>query len=297
MSDDIEKYSEAILQVVYNDENDYIWIKGSAFVVSVKEKLFVVTASHCIYDENIKDLFFSKMSTQRNCYCLPITHQVKSYDSKERRCDTDLRVFKVDDEEYFKNIMENSGVENLREYSAELIKTPLFHKLKRIYKNHPDKLLRKLKASKLYNTLTDKRNEKIKQKIENSDTSLAEIKNLNLADSFEYKKRQDCSFAGYSTVKGNMEFDDYGFLTHGHQYLMVLHGELTGDFYENSQTYALSYETDNDLDGISGGPVWADKKVIGVCSFIEEKKKLLHFIPVSEVKRSIDFWFNEQNKL
>ena len=78
---------------------------------------------------------------------------------------------------------------------------------------------------------------------------------------------------------------------------MVLHGELTGKYYKGSKTYTLRYETDNDVNGVSGGPVWVDKKVIGVCSFIEEKNKLLHFIPVSEIKKSIDFWFNEQNKL
>ena len=77
---------------------------------------------------------------------------------------------------------------------------------------------------------------------------------------------------------------------------MILQGELTGDYLEGSQTYTLRYETDSDLNGISGGPVWADKKVIGVCSFIEKNNKLLHFIPVSEVKRSIDFWFYKQNK-
>lgn len=297
MSNNIDKYSEAILQVVYQNKDNYTWISGSAFVVSVREKLFIVTVSHCIQEISIQDLFFSKMSTERQCFCLPITHQVKSYDSKECRCDTDLRVFKVDDEEYFKNIVENSRVGNLKEYSTEIIKTPLFHKLKRIYKNRPDKLLKKLKTTKLFNTLIDKQNEKIKRQIENSNTALAEIKSLNLADSFEYSEGKECSFAGYSFTKSGIEYDDNNVFVQGHQHLMVLHGELTGKYYKGSKTYTLRYETDNDVNGVSGGPVWVDKKVIGVCSFIEEKNKLLHFIPVSEIKKSIDFWFNEQNKL
>jgi hypothetical protein len=237
------------------------------------------------------------MSTNRKLYSIPIKNQIKAYDNKGTRIDTDLRVFKVDDEQYFKNIIENSGVGNLREYSAEIIKTPFFHNLKRKYKNRPEKRLKELKTSKLYNTLINKQNEKIKQQIENSDTSLAEIKNLKLADKFGYKKGQDCFFAGYSVAKGKMEFDDYGILIHGNQYLMILHGVLTGYFFKESQTYTLKYETDNNLDGISGGPVIADGQVIGVCSFIEEKNKILHFIPVEDIKRSLNFWFQKEKQV
>lgn len=297
MDDNIEKYSEAILQVIYNDDNNYTWIRGTAFVVLFREKLFIVTASHCIQEENIKDLFFSKMATTRPCFSLPIMCQIKSYDKSGTEIDSDLRIFKIDDEEYYKHIIDNSEIQPLEEYSKEIIRTPFFNKLRRQCKNKPNKLMKKLTSSKLYLTLTSKQNRKIKQILENSDTSIAEIKSLNLANTFEYNKGTECSFAGYSIEKGYIETDDCGALIHGHQHLMILHGELTGDFNENSNTYTLKYETDNDLNGISGGPVWADRKVIGVCSYIEKNNKILHFIPVSDIKSSIDFWFEKQNRL
>lgn len=297
MDDNIEKYSEAILQVVYNDDNNYTWIRGTAFVVLFKEKLFIVTSSHCIQEENIKDLFFSKMATTRQCFSLPITCQIKSYDKSGTEIDSDLRIFKIDDEEYYKHIIDNSEIQPLEEYSKEIIRTPFFNKLRRQYKNKPNKLMKKLTSSKLYLTLTSKQNRKIKQILENSDTSIAEIKSLNLANTFEYNKGTECSFAGYSIEKGYIETDDRGALIHGHQHLMILDGELTGDFNENSQTYTLKYETDNHLNGISGGPVWADRKVIGASSYIEENNKILHFIPVSDIKSSIDFWFEKQNRI
>lgn len=295
MTDNKDLYLDAVLQVVYLDKDKRFWRKGSSFVIVVNEKIFIVTASHCIDEINFQDLFLSKLTTERRLFSIPIKSQIKTFDTIGTRVDTDLRILKVDDDVYNQNIIENAQLTPPEERYNAIWKTPFYKKLKRIYRNNSAKLIKKLEESKLYSTLTQKQNNEIYEKIKNADTSLAEIKNLKLADFCPKEKGKECFFIGYSIDKSKITCDDYGVFQYGHQGLMVMNGKLTGEFRENSGTYSLVYQTDYSLDGVSGGPVIADGKVIGVCSFIEEKNKTLFFIPVEEIKESIEFWFRQQN--
>jgi len=294
-----KKLSEAILQVIYTTTEPPIqsWVRGSCFVLGYKEKLFIVTASHCIEDNELDKLFLGKMATKRTLYSIPIQTQIKSYDTRYTKVDTDLRIFKVNDEEFNNNILKNAQIKTIDEYCKEIRKTPLFNRMARRYKNNHTKLMEKITQTKLYKTLYQKQNSKNNEAIKNANTSLAEIKNLKLANKdFIYKAGIECQIYGYSISKGQIKYDENGVFVSAHQVLIQLLGKLTGEYNNSSQTYIVKYENNEDLDGISGGPVIADGKVIGVCSFVEEKNKILHFIPVEDIKRSIDFWFNQQNK-
>ena len=292
MSDE-KQYANAVLQVIYLDDNKISWYKGSSFVIVINKEIFIVTASHCIDEVSIQHLFFSKMSTDRKLYSIPIKNQIKSFDISGTRIDTDLRILKVDDEAYNKNVLENAQIKTVDEYCATILNTPFSERLKRMYKNNPIKLIKKMKQSRLYNTLRKKQNHEIDEAIKNANTSLAEIKNLELADIKKKKKGKDCLFIGYSWTKSKIDCDDHGVFQHGYQHLMVVGAKLTGNFYANSSTWSLVYTSDDDMNGVSGGPVIADGKVIGVCSFIEEKSKIMHFIPVESIRKSVEFWFKE----
>lgn len=287
------KYYEAILQVIYMTQQPlYAWFKGSSFVAEYKEKLFIVTASHCIDENNIKDLFFSKMATDRKLYSIPITTQIKSFDTTTTKVDTDLRIFKVDDEIYKHNIIENAQIKTDKELSQEILQTPFIKRLKRLYKNNPTKRLRKLRGSNLYNTLIKRQDKEIDKAIKNANTSLAEIKNLILAPkNFIFTKDKNCIFFGYPLSKNNIECNDDGTFKHGTQYLEGYHGKLTGEYNQSTDTYSLILDTNEDLNGFSGGPVIADGNVIGVLSYIQTTDKKLYFIPVQRIIQSLDYWF------
>ena len=290
------QYSRAILQVIYLDEYRRSWFKGSSFVIVVNKEIFLVTASHCIDEMNIKDLFFSKMATDRKLYSIPIKNQIKSFDVTGTKVDTDLRILKVDDEAYNKNVIENAQIKTSDEYCSEFTNNPLFRRLKRIYKNNPVKLMKKFTQTTLFETFYQKQNNQINEAIKNANTSLAEIKNLELADFCPKEKGKDCLFIGYSWTKSKIDCDDGGVFQHGYQHLMIIGAKLTGKFCDKSSTWSLIYTSDDDMNGVSGGPVIADGKVIGVCSFIEKKNKILHFIPVEDIKRSLNFWFQKEKQ-
>lgn len=73
---------------------------------------------------------------------------------------------------------------------------------------------------------------------------------------------------------------------------MIVEAKLAEKPCEEFASMSLIYTGDDSINGVGGGPVIADGKVIGVCSFVEEKNKILHFIPVEEIKRSLKFWFD-----
>lgn len=291
---DEKLYADAILQVIYANEERKAWFKGSSFVIVVKNEGFLITVSHCIDEMNLKDLFFSKMSTDRELYCIPINNQIRASDSTG---DTDLRILKIDDKAYIKNVIENAQIKTTNEYCKEILNTPLINRFKRIYKNNLKKLIKKSIQSTLYKTLRKKQNDEINVAIKNANTSLAEIKNLELANFCPKEKGKDCLVIGYSWDKSKIDCDDYGTFQHGYQHLMIVEAKLAGKPYEESASMSLIYTSDDSMNGVSGGPVIADGKVIGICSFIEEKNKILHFIPVEEIKRSLDFWFDQEKKL
>lgn len=287
------KLPEAILQIIYTTTEPPIqsWIKGSCFVIAYKEKLFILTASHCIEESELDKLFLGKMATKRTLCSIPIQTQIKSYDTRGTKVDTDLRVFKVNDDEFKSNILKNAPIKSSDEYSDEIVKTPFFQRMKRKYNKNPKKFLKKIQESKLYKTLTQKQNIEINYAIKNANTSLAEIKNLELASkNFIYEAGIECQIYGYSTSKGQVEYDENGTFKSGHQVLIQLVGTLTGEYNDNSQTYTVKYENDEDTDGISGGPVIAGGKVIGVSSFVEQKEKKLYFIPIEFIYASLDYY-------
>lgn len=291
---DEKLYADAVLQVIYLNEKEQSWFKGSSFVVVIKNQFFLITASHCIDETSLKDLFISKMSTDRKLYCIPIKNQIRaSYATG----DTDLRVFKIDDEAYNKNVIENAQIKTMDEYCNEILNTPLINRFKRIYKNDPEKLINKSMQSTLYKTLRQKQNDEINAAIKNANTSLAEIKNLELANFCPKEKGKDCLVIGYSWDKSKIDCDDYGRFQHGYQHLMIVKAKLAEKPCEEFASMSLIYTGDDSINGVSGGPVIADGKVIGVCSFVEEKNKILHFIPVEEIKRSLKFWFDQEKKL
>ena len=293
MNTDNTKYCEAVLQVVYISKQPfYSRLSGSAFVVSYKEKLFIITASHCLDEENINDLFFSKLATNRKCYSIPIVAQIKSFDVTATEIDTDLRIFKVDDKAFNNNIIENASIKTDYEYAQEILRTPYIQRMKRLYKNNPHKRLKKVKTSKLYNTLLRHQEEEVNKAIINANTSLAEIKNLVLASKdFLFTKDKDCIIIGYSFSDSSIDYNDNGTVKYGNQYLEVYHGKLTGEYNQINDTYSLVPDTNENLNGFSGGPVIADGKVVGVLSYIKEKK--LYFIPIQRIIQSLDYWFTK----
>lgn len=235
-------------------------------------------------------IFFSKLATNRKLYSIPIVAQIKSFDVTATKIDTDLRIFKVDDKAYKNNIIENASIKTDDEYAQEILGTPYIQRMKRLYKNNPQKRLKKIKASKLYNTLLRHQNEEIDKAIINADTSLAEIKNLVLASKdFLFTKDKDCIIIGYSFSDSYIDYNDDGTVKYGNQYLEAHHGKLSGEYNQTNDTYSLVPDTNKNLNGFSGGPVIADGNVVGVLSYIKEKK--LYFIPIQRIIQSLDYWF------
>ena len=84
------------------------------------------------------------MSTRRNLFSIPINKQIKSYDDRCTRIDNDLRILKINDEEFNKNILQNAQIKTPDEYSNEIMNMPFVQKIKRKYKRNPIKFREKL---------------------------------------------------------------------------------------------------------------------------------------------------------
>lgn len=289
-----EFLSEAILQIIYtNKDHSQTWIRGTSFILSYKGLGFIVTATHCIDDSSLSQLFFSKISSKRHRFCLPIQAILKCNDIKGTKVETDLTILKINDEEYRNHLKEAANLESISYFSNQVIKTPLIQKLIHKYKSHPLKLLKKIKETTLYKTITKRQNQYIEEKLKNANTSLAEIKDFKLAQKdFTFEAGKKCIFIGYSISKGLMDYDDYGHFIKAVQYIAVYSGYLTGIYNEASETYDLKYETDDNLDGLSGGPVICDNKVIGMISTIAEKEKILKFIPFVKIIEIFEYYIH-----
>ena len=298
LSKEEKHIGDAVLQMVYIDEESGIpWIKGTCFIVAYGEKLFLITASHCIEDNYLKCLFLSKMSTERNLFSIPINCQIKSIDKRGVEVDTDLRVLKIDDKKAEDNIIKHTVIKSPKELEKEYFETP-FRRLQRMYKNNPKKLLKKFFESKFYKTIHKKQEVEINKNIKNANTSLAEIKNLILVNrNFVYQKGKECQVYGYSVAKGRMDYNDKGEFEKANQVLIQVRGKLTGIYKDSSQTWEISYDYEGSLDGISGGPVITDGKVIGVASYISEKEKRLYFIPAKFIYMSIEHYQAETSQV
>ena len=287
---------QAILQIIYI-ANDFqnVWIKGSSFIIYYKGHAYIITAEHCIEREYLKNLYLSVVSSKKSIHNIPICNKISAYDSRGTRVQEDFCILVVDEEKLYRFLRNKAEFEDKSFYSSKILNTPLIKNMVRRIKN-PIKRLKKIKATALYKKFMSKITADLENKMEQIDSSLVELKDLQLADdSFTFDKGKKCLVIGYSIKKGEMEYDDYAHFKRGKQYIMVLEGILTGQYNTNSGMFEILYDRDADLDGLSGAPVLCENRVIGVVSYVACNDKKLYFIPFEKIKVTLD-WYMSQKK-
>lgn len=286
------KIASSIFQVLYvsTENQGHVWRSGTCFMIKYKSKNFIITASHCIQDNNIRDLYITNIASQKKLHSIPIKGSIKSFLTDGTKVDTDVRVLIVDQDKFDSEIQKRMPPV-LNEKS--ILSMPKIQKIIKRYKNNPQKMMRKIHESQIYRTFLINYQNEVYKNMENTDTSLVDIRSMVLDDNF-VNKNQECTFYGYPSHKSTFDYNDNAEIDYIHFHLQNHSGRLIDDYIKTTDTYKIQYTTDENLDGFSGGPVIANNRVIGVITSVETKNKQLHFVSTKTIIKSLEFAFQSK---
>ncbi|NCB50082.1 MAG: trypsin-like serine protease [Alphaproteobacteria bacterium] len=294
---DIEDIKEfllgSILQVTYltKDKDPLLWRKGSSFIISYKNNFFIATASHCIDKEYKDQLFFSNFSNsyQNKFFSIPLSKEIISTDNTGE--DRDFRLFKINLEEMAEIIQREKGIPTAEEIYKKISNMPLISKIRKRYKNNQIKCAKKIKETKIFQKHFSEQDFLFYKTYKSKNCPFSKLKTLKFPlSNFSFLEGTECSFCGYSYEKSEIKYIDTSCsdtlrTEEIHQHFQKHSGILTGDYNKNSDSYSLRYSTDEDLNGLSGGPVLSKKgELIGIISFIEANNKILKFTPYTKIQ-------------
>lgn len=280
----IEELPNIFYQVSFHDGERY-WSKGTAFSVSYKDKSYMVTASHCVDQEEFSQIVFCNFKHEHSVN-IPLSGYIKSKDKSGVVVDTDVLLFIINEDEIVSYLSSKFDKEKKEEFIDGLLRTPLAQNLKRRTKGNGEKFIKRLFKTSLYKKYIERQNTTIKQQIKNIPASLSHFQTLVLNDKSDYIKGTPCIVAGFPSKKSYPTLDEYGYTLKIHQHLQVLAGTI-GSYYKGSDTYEFILNTPNEsLDGFSGSPVIQNNKVIGMVSFCEKGK--LRFVPDRLIRQILD---------
>ncbi len=289
----VEKNSTmfSVFPILYhNDEFGYSHRKGTGFSILYKNRLFAVTASHCIENDCLTDIIIGQNPSEHKSYSLPISAQIKINYTDGVNIDSDARIFEIDMKQMFENIKANADIPSVREISNRIAQTPLIKRLKRIYKNNPEKGTKKIRQTTLFNTMFNKFVESFLQALRESDSSLVDSGHLKLGNN-HLQKGDMCIAAGYPTKHIGINTDDEtGNITEWKFSYKEIWIRYIG---QNPTTHddLFLYDGEDDLDGFSGGPIFDSKKssVLGVMSSVKkETENIICVTPHKTIANALD---------
>ncbi len=280
-----------ISPVLYHDvSTEYSYRRGTAFYTQYSERLFAITASHCIEKNDINNLFLGLNPSKRRNYKIPLNKQINVNYTDGAEIDSDIRIFEIDQISIMKNLAERTQIRSYDDMVKEIRCTPLAKRLLKKYKNQPEKFREALMKTTMFKTIHGRQLDEIEDSLEKADTSLADIKTLELTKDIILQPGDPFAAVGFPTEPSGdkLKMTDDGKITGWH----FSYAECDLTYIETHQKcgdYVFSYDKSLDLNGFSGGPVvGANNKVIGVLSWGEKEKGLVYVTPSVNVIKAID---------
>ncbi|MGD9639417.1 MAG: hypothetical protein AB7U85_10265 [Alphaproteobacteria bacterium] len=268
-------FPNTIYQVVsYKKIGDYDFYgcHGTAFTVYYNNKIFVITAKHCLkVPLSEQELCFCNF-THNDAFNLPYKKLITSKDKNGN--DMDIAVFEVDMNAMQENIKNNAEIKSPDYLANKLLSLPHIQKIFKKYS--PDKALKKLKKTNAYK----KQNDELFKNLKNSKTSLINVRCLKFEEITKVDINNDFSILGYPLINNlqEIEYDENGNVFGIKQHLQ----KITGTYLSKSKTtdlYSLKIKEENwsNLNGFSGSPVIQNNRVVGMVT--NGGNNQIHFLP------------------
>jgi len=244
---------------------------GTAFFVEYKSNIYAITASHCLNCVSPDDLFIAIPGDIMKS--LPVSNVIDSFYNGTPDIGTEITVIKLPLFEVLIKRFENYSIL----LSRQILNTPYFKRQLRLLRNGKIKNISTLFGSNFYKHIKKLQEHEIADNVERAYPSEFKILSLKLAEDDFVQSGTVCQLLGFPKYGFDIDYDVSSVKT-------LLRGVAIKFLGYNRETrdYIFQYETDEDLDGCSGGPVIYNERVIGVAHSVQEREKILKVSPFSK---------------
>lgn len=261
----------AILPLYYWDEKYWcpnnrpsISKIGTLFFIEYLNDVYAVTAKHCINMANIENLFISL--TQKNMKGIPVSKIIGFNYQDSLNTDTEVVFLKIPFQEFIDNVY-NLNEQKIKSFINNM---PFLKRQARIEKKKAGNYF-DLKKYKIFCNLRKHFLDDIYNTFEQY-----HIKTLNVAENLELPIGAECQVMGYPQDYFDINLQEKSISVNLRGIKCVYCGKSVSGL-----DFVFEYGADKELNGISGGPVFYDNKVIAVATDIRRYDNKLYATPLS----------------
>lgn len=244
---------------------------GTAFFIEYENELYAITATHCLKNTSPKDIFIAIPGDDMKS--LPISTVIGSSYKDLPHIDTEISVIKMP--------LLDVLLQRIGNYpyilSQEIINTPYIKRQIRLFRKGRLKSVYDIINSNFYQNMKKTADGKIQKALQRLYPPELKILNLRLSNSANMLINTECQLLGYPNAGFNINYDEPALTTLFRGMACKFLGYDT-----NTRDYVFQYETDEDLNGCSGGPIIYDNQVVAVAHSVIKTEKLIKATPFSK---------------
>lgn len=245
---------------------------GTVFFISYDDELYAITATHCLNSTDPRELFIALPSETMKS--LPLSTIINSSYKDCPHIGTEITVIKMP--------VVDLLIKRLGDFpyklSQEMMCTPYFQRQIRLFRNGKIKTVYEIMNSPFCRNFKKSQDAKIQAAFEQVYTSELKILNLNLSDTTaKIPPNTECHLLGYPMFGWNIDYKNNS--------LATLFRGISCKFIKfdkDTKDYIFQYDTDEDLNGCSGGPILYNSKVVAVAHSINTNEKTIKATPFSK---------------
>lgn len=262
---------------------------GTAFFIQNNNDFYAITASHCLNNVEPENIFLAIPTHEMRS--LPLSEIIKPKYLDGLHTDTEIRLLKLPllDTLYQKlgnlpnilaqNIMNTPYMKRqlrILRNSNKRIRNPYVRHHQELLYNYKMKKAKKIIDSSFWKQMKASQEIDIQNKIQQACTPDLQILTLHLIDS-SVPVNAECQLLGYPNSNFKIDYDRKSIASQ----LSVIPC-IYKSYCKTTSDSVFEYQTDEDLDGFSGGPIIYDNQVVAVAHSVIKTEKLIKATPFSK---------------
>lgn len=244
---------------------------GTCFFVQYEDDFYAVTAGHCLGPANPKNIFIALPN--KSMKALPISKVLASHHEDSLETGTDILLIKLSILDFLV-AKAKSGSDKM---AADILNTPRMKREMRLNKRRkPLERLEKTVWSSFYKNISKSKQKEILELVEKVYTDDLKIRILKLKEVHDMKAGDVCVALGFPNSSFHIDYSQRTI----NSLILGVKCEFIG-FDTNRHDYVFKCEEVKQLDGMSGGPILFQDRVIGVLHSANIKENIVYATPIS----------------
>ncbi len=244
---------------------------GTCFFIQHKDDFYAVTARHCLEPASPKHIFIALPN--KSMKGLPVSKVLVSHYEDSLGTDTDIILIKLS----ILDLLVAKAKSGSDKLAADILNTPYMKREMRLNKHRkPIDRLKKTVWSSFYETIRNSKQKEILELVEKVYTDDLTIRILKLNEVHDMKVGDTCVALGFPNSNFHINYSQRTI----NSLILGVKCEFIG-FDANRHDYVFKCEEVDLLNGMSGGPVLFQDRVIGVLHSANVKENKVYATPIN----------------